>query len=88
MIPQEGVGQLAKPAVGRIQVVALVPQQMEMSHDSRERKTLLTYYDPFTGEFSSKIGDVDAFLDYCLSGVPKHNKQTFEEKIPEIDYKF
>ena len=28
VIPQEGVGQLAKPAVGRIQVVALVPQQM------------------------------------------------------------
>lgn len=61
---------------------------MQMSLDSRERKTLLTYYDPFTGEFSSKIGDVDAFLDYCLSGVPKHNKQTFEEKIPKIDYKF
>ncbi len=61
---------------------------MQMSPDSRERKTLLTYYDPFTGEFSSKIGDVDAFLDYCLSGVPKHNKQTFEEKIPKIDYKF
>lgn len=61
---------------------------MKMDPESRERKTLLTYYNPFTGEFSDKVGDVDAFLDYCLSGVPRHREQNLEEKIPDIEYNF
>lgn len=61
---------------------------MKMDPESRERKTLLTYYNPFTGEFSDKVGDVDAFLDYCLSGVPRHSEQNLEEKIPDIEYNF
>lgn len=61
---------------------------MLMDSESRPKKMLLEYYNPLTGLFSNNVGNVLNFLDYCLSGVPKHTKVETKEKIPKIDYKF
>lgn len=49
------------------------------SPESRERKTLLTYYNPQTDEFTGLKGSIDDFLDFCISGVPKHSKNPIKE---------
>ena len=61
---------------------------MSMDSESRPKKMLLEYYNPLTGLFSNNVGNVLNFLDYWLSGVPKHTKAETKEKIPKIDYKF
>lgn len=54
---------------------------------SRAKKILLQYYDPCIGLFSDRVGNVNGFLDYCLSGVPRKNKEKSKE-FEKIDIKF
>lgn len=60
---------------------------LDMEDGSRAKNILLTYYDPQVRLFSEKIRNVKDFLDYCLSGVPKKNKEKPKE-FEKIDIKF
>lgn len=64
-----------------------IDEIMQLEDTSRPKKTLLSYYDPENKIFSDRIVDIDGFLDYCLSGVPKKNKEKPKE-FEKIDIKF
>lgn len=60
---------------------------MQLDDNQRAKRVLLSEYDPQTKIFSDRIINVDWFLDYCLSGVPRKPKEKPKE-FEEIDIKF
>lgn len=59
------------------------------SNESRAKRMLLTYYNPVTDEFDGLKGSVEDFLDFCISGVPRRQKERPKEaNIEKINIKF